>query len=190
MEFSDDKEDFFDREIDAPKPEEKKPVYKPDDPRYWEEPESEFEHLKPLDPRQRRMWWVWLAAALCIAAIAAVIYFHWFSPYVEESIQYGYVENIERRGDIFKTYEGVLIPYKEIMDTTRLYRQDFLFTARPEVAVMLRKMQFANLPVKVTYEKYHATLPWRGDSRIVVTRVDSIDPKLILPPEFQPDINK
>ena len=51
----------------------------------------------------------------------------------------------------------------------------------------LRRMQYANLPVRVVYRRYHATLPWRGDSRIIVERVDSVDPSRILPPEFTPE---
>lgn len=184
MNFNDDKEDFFDEEI-VPKEEkkEKEQEFSPEDPRYWEQPESEFEHLKPLDPRSRSYWWVWATAGVVVLGAFLALYLYYFSPYVEESTQYGYVENIQRKGVVFKTYEGVLLPYKEIMDTARVYREDFVFTAKPEVAAQLRRMQYANLPVRVIYEKYHSTLPWRGDSKIVITRVDSVDPSKILPPE-------
>lgn len=190
MNFNDDKEDFFDEEIVKEEVEKKvkAPEYSPEDPRYWEQPESEFEHLKPLDPRTRNHWWVWLVAAGVVIILFMVCYFRYFHPYIEESTQYGYVENIERRGMLFKTYEGIILPYKDIMDTTRVYREDFVFTAVPEVAAKLRRMQYANMPVRVVYKKYHATLPWRGDSRIVITRVDSVDPAKILPPEFKPEI--
>ena len=74
------------------------------------------------------------------------------------------------------------------MDTTRSYGGDFVFTcADGDVAVKLRRMQYANLPVRVVYRRYHAPLPWRGDSRIIVERVDSVDPSRILPPEFTPE---
>lgn len=188
MNFTDDKEDFFDREIEKPVQVEKTPDFEPDDPRYWEEPESEFEHLKPLDPRKRSMWWMWMSGVALILAVIISVYLYWFQPYSDESITFGYVENIERRGTFFKTYEGVILPYKELMDTTRVYKQDFLFTALPDAAVMLRKMQFANKPVRVTYKRYHATLPWRGDSKVIVIEVDSVDPSSILPPEYRPDI--
>jgi hypothetical protein len=48
MNLDDDKEtDFFEDEVPDPVKEEKKPVYTPDDPRYWEQPEDPFSHLTP-----------------------------------------------------------------------------------------------------------------------------------------------
>lgn len=186
MKLEDDSKDYFDGpDLPEQKKEPKAPVYTPDDPRYWEQDESEFEHLRP---GRRYMLWVWVAAAGVALGLILTVYFRWFSPYVEGATQYGYVESLERRGTIFDTYEGVLLPYKDLMDTTRSYGGDFVFTcADGDVAVKLRRMQYANLPVRVVYRRYHATLPWRGDSRIIVERVDSVDPSRILPPEFTPE---
>lgn len=186
MKLEDDSKDYFDGpDLPDQKKEPKAPVYTPDDPRYWEQDESEFEHLRP---GRRYMLWVWVAAAGVAFGLILTVYFRWFSPYVEGATQYGYVESLERRGTIFDTYEGVLLPYKDLMDTTRSYGGDFVFTcADGDVAVKLRRMQYANLPVRVVYRRYHATLPWRGDSRIIVERVDSVDPSRILPPEFTPE---
>ena len=186
MKLEDDSKDYFDGpDLPEQKKEPKPPVYTPDDPRYWEQDESEFEHLRP---GRRYMLWVWVAAAGVALGLILTVYFRWCSPYVEGATQYGYVESLERRGTIFDTYEGVLLPYKDLMDTTRSYGGDFVFTcADGDVAVKLRRMQYANLPVRVVYRRYHATLPWRGDSRIIVERVDSVDPLRILPPEFTPE---
>lgn len=186
MKLEDDSKDYFDGpDLPEQKKEPKPPVYTPDDPRYWEQDESEFEHLRP---GRRYMLWVWVAAAGVALGLILTVYFRWFSPYVDGATQYGYVESLERRGTIFDTYEGVLLPYKDLMDTTRSYGGDFVFTcADGDVAVKLRRMQYANLPVRVVYRRYHATLPWRGDSRIIVERVDSVDPSRILPPEFTPE---
>lgn len=186
MKYEDDsKEDFFDGPaIPEVKKEPKGPVYTPDDPRYWEQPESEFEHLKPSN---RWKLWGWVAGAGILLGIVLTIYFRWFSPYVEEATQYGYVENIERRGTVFNTYEGTILPYRELMDTTRSYTRDFIFSCPdPKVAVRLRQLQYANLPARVVYKRYHGALPWRGDSKIIIVRADTADPAKILPPEFAP----
>ncbi len=179
-----DKHDYFDGP-DIPEPEEqpKKPVYLPDDPDYWEE-ESEWEHLKP-----KRKWklWLWLGCILVLIALICAVWLRFLNPYVEDASQVGYVEHIERRGTIFKTFEGVLLPYKELIDTTRVYRRDFVFTAADEAtAVRLKQAMIEARPVRVTYKQYHATLPWRGASKTIVTAVDSVDPAKILPPEFRP----
>jgi len=182
---SQERADFFDGPDIPEQPKApKKPVYTPDDPAYWDEEESEWEHLKP-----RNRWKPWLLAgvAFVVVALAVACWLRYFSPYVEEAVQYGYVEHIEKRGTLFKTYEGVLLPYKELRDTTRIYSRDFIFTADGlEVARKLKKAQLGAYPVRVEYKRYHATLPWRGSSKTVVTAVDSVDPMSILPPEFAP----
>ena len=188
MKFEDDsKNDFFDGpDIPEVNKEPKVPVYTPDDPRYWEQPEPEFEHLSPAG---RRRVWCWIAGAVVLLIIILTIYFRWFSPYVEGATQYGYVENIERRGTIFDTYEGTILPYRELMDTTRLYSRDFVFSCQnADVATTLRRLQYANLPARVVYKRYHGILPWRGDSKIIVVRADTADPAKILPPEFLPKL--
>lgn len=184
-----EKEDYFEADPDdLPKKEEepKKPAAKPDDIDYWEQEESEWEHLKP---GPRRAVWYYIGGVLALAVVLVLLWVRFFSPYVEDAVQYGYVESIEKRGVFFKSYEGMLIPYKDLMDTTRLYSRNFPFTAADaKVAIQLKKMQFAARPVMVTYRQYHATVPWRGSNKIVVTAVDTVDPHKILPPEFQPEV--
>lgn len=182
-----DKNDYFESSDIVEKPKEpKKPKLTPDDPRYWEEPEDEFEHLKPS---RRTLWRVWVWAGLCAVIIGIIwaCYIRYFKAYVSDATQYGYVEQIARHGDMIHTYEGVLLPYKNLMDTTRVYEGDMVFsTSKAEIAAELKKMQFANKPVRVTYNVYHTTLPWRGRSKIIVTAVDSVNERDILPPDRQP----
>lgn len=180
-----EQDDFFDgSDIPVPQKEPKKPALKPDDPKYWDEPESEWEHLRP-----RRRWtlWVWVAAAGILAGIALGLYLRYFSPYIDEATQVGYVEKIEKSGELLKTYEGILLPYKELEDTTRIYERDFVFsTPDAHVASVLKRMMLTNRPVRVEYRIYHGRLPWRGDSKVIVTRADTVSPDKILPPEFAP----
>ncbi len=180
--------DFFEEDI-QPKtpPPPKEPLPQPDDPAYWERDESEWDHLKP-----RRKWLVigWTVLSLILVALIVGFYLRYFSPYIDHAVEYGYIENVERKGTIFKTYEGVMIPYRELHDTTRVYSRDFVFSIKPEVAAELKKYELAHKPVCVEYVRYHATVPWRGSSKIVVVKVDSVDAKTILPPEFRPAIHQ
>lgn len=182
----DENPDFFDGPDIPEKPAEpKKPRLTPDNPDYWEAEESEFEHLMPHRP-SRLMGTIWLGAAIIVIALCIGCWLRFGSPYVTDATQTGYIESIRHEGTVFKTYEGVLLPYKELHDTTRVYRRDFLFSVRDkEVAHKLRDRLDRGLPVRVTYDLYHATLPWRGSRKIVVTAVDSVDPRTILPPEAQ-----
>lgn len=186
MAYNDDRDIFDnDREYEEEKEqEEKQPRYKRDQPEYWEQEESEWEHLKP---RTRLPLWLWIVFALIVVGLVIGCWIRYFSPYVEDATQYGYVEGIEKRGMIFKTYEGTLIPYKELMDTTRIYNRDFVFSVKDsETAATLKEASYKNKPVRVEYKKYYATVPWRGANKILVTSADTVDKNTILPPEFAP----
>ena len=181
-----DKEDLFDNERPDPQEHEepKKPSYKPDDPAYWEQEESEWDHLRR---RSRVPMWLWILGVVILAGLVAGCWIRFFSPYIEDATQYGYVEGIEKRGMIFKTYEGTLIPYKELMDTTRIYNRDFVFSvADKKTAATMKEAMYNARPIRVNYKKYYATVPWRGASKIVVVAADTVDPRQILPPEFAP----
>lgn len=191
MAFNDEDNDYFEDEYVPEEPKEpkkpRKPSLKPEDPRYWDEPEPEFEHLRPERPTR-----IWLWVALC-GVIAGIIYAGWFymaNPAATNAVTYGYIENIEDHGALFKTYEGVLLPYKNLMDTTRVYEGDFVFSSvNDTTAVFLRKMQGSNLPVRVEYRRYRTVMPWRGETKFLVVKADSVDPSLILPPDRQPVLN-
>ena len=203
-----DKNDFFEDSNIPEKPKEPvKPKYTPDDPRYWEEPASEYEHLKPSGRVNWKLW-VWLLAACVLAVLVWIGYIRLFHPYVSVASQSGYVLSMEKRGDVFQTFEGVLLPYKNIMDTTvnasgtievisdstvtaadslRLHAGDIVFsTGDAKLAAELIERHFANQPVRIHYQVYHTALPWRGESKVIVTAVDSVNPANLLPPGFQP----
>lgn len=184
-----EKEDFFDKapEPEAPKKKkEKKPVIYPDDPRYYEQEESYWEHLKPR--RKKRM----LITAVSLFVLILMLwgaFIYLFKPCVSDAEQYGYVENIEHRGKLFNTFEGVLLPYKQIKDTTRVYEGDFVFSiANDHVAAKLRLLQHSGRPVGVIYKKYNIPYPWRGESKIIVDSVFDVDPSTLLPPDKRPEV--
>ena len=190
-EIDNEKEDWYDR---TPDPEPETPVVKkpkvqpprPDDPRYYAEEESEWEHLRPM-PRKRLKLWILLCLTAAVALWLGFCYV--FLPYVDMAEAYGYVESVERRGAVMQSYEGVIIPYKEIKDTTRLYDKDFTFTASDvHVAARLRRLQHSGKPVGVCYRRYHFAMPWRGRSTTIVDSVFVIDAARLLPPDRRPQV--
>lgn len=185
------KHDFFDGpDIEEAPPVPKRPAYKPEDPDYWDEGnDSEWEHLRP---RSRLKLVLWAAAFIVFASACGFVWLRWFSPYADEGFEYGYVEHLERRGNFFKTYEGVLLPQKEMLemtdttsvadnisvetegDTAVVYDEKFLFSVGDKAVYKALKGAMKDCrPVLVEYKRYHAVLPWRGESRRVVVKVDS-----------------
>lgn len=126
---------------------------------------------KAAKPKKRRShFWLWFLLIL-IVAIGVGGWLRYFNPYVEAR-ETGYVTLIERRGIIFKTYEGEMITESSLTDTTRVYSRDFIFSiVNPALADSLQNMQGNGKKVTVTYERYYGVLPWRGSQPIIVTGI-------------------
>lgn len=123
-------------------------------------------------PRKRRHhFWIWFLLIL-IVALGITVYFRYFSPYITDARVSGYITEIERRGIVFKTYEGQMISESALTDTTRVYSRDFSFSIADTALVSrLQQLQGTGRPVTLVYERYYATLPWRGNQPCVVTGI-------------------
>ncbi len=175
-----EEDDFFNTPHQEPKPKEPKPKEpKPDEPQYYDK-EDEWEHLRPAG----RSWkyWAALVAAGILFGLLYALWLRYFSPYEEEIVQYGYIEKTSKRGYLFKTFEGVFLPYKALNDTVEPYSGDIIFSAKNDhVAAELKKLEVGNLPARITLERYHTSLPWRGESVWVVVEADTADVSKIYP---------
>lgn len=184
-----EKEDFFEQTPEE-KPKKVKPPKQPkirrDDPRFYDREEDRWEHITPSPYRRGPLIWV-AGAVVALFVVLAWLYTYLFSPQVSDAVEYGYVDHIQREGKMFPTYEGVILPYKMIKDTTRSYTGDFIFSTKDEhVAAELRRNQSSGQPVKVEYKVYSHRFPWRGNSATIVTAVQTVSPDSILPKEYRP----
>lgn len=176
-----EKDDFFEKELEEEAPRVKPPRTPdptPDDPNYWENADSDWGQIHP-----RSQWriWGWVLAAMAGAGVLIGTYIYLFTPYEREAVQYGFVEKISYRGHLLKTFEGTVIPYREMMDTSRVYDRDFVFSAANEkVATRIKFLEKSGLPVRLEYSVYRVRLPWRGESNIIVTAADSVPPEVTL----------
>lgn len=178
--------DFYDTDVEPePEPVKKPKVPKldPEDPDYWIEEESSISSILPK-PRKRWKWWLSAVLVLLIAILGVWIWF--FRPYVDDAVKYGYIKNMEHRGTLMKTFEGTMIPYKEVGDPNPLQFEEVAFSVESDsLAAMMKRMMLNCVPVRVEYELYHSNLPWKGESRMIIIKADSADPRKILPPEFR-----
>lgn len=108
---------------------------------------------------------------LIILAIGALaIYWFYFNRYGNGERK-GTLIKITHKGNIFKTDEGEMwLSCKQTMNPERFY----FSVTDDSVANLLKNLQ--DECVQVTYEQYRAKLPWRGDSRYIVTAVTAIRP--------------
>lgn len=178
--------DYYDSDTEPapipPKP--KTPKLDREDPDYWiEEEESPLTEII-TGPRKKWKWMLGAAIAFIIAILGIWIWM--FHPYTDSAVKYGYIKNMERRGSIIKTFEGSMIPYKELGDPDPLYFQEMRFSVKSDsLAAVMKKMMLGCVPVRVEYELYHVALPWKGEEKLIVVRADTADPRKILPPEYR-----
>jgi hypothetical protein len=95
---------------------------------------------------------------------------------VSDGVEQGYIMKVERRGFVFKTWEGDMILSRALTDTVHVYQREFAFSvAKTDVAEQLQEYQSTGRQVRVGYKQYLGTLPWRGASTVVVTSVTPVD---------------
>ncbi len=179
-----DDNDFFDSD-DEPEPAKKPKIPKldPEDPDYWIEEESP---LSTIIPKPRNTWKIWLAASVGILALIIFAWIWFMRPYSDNAVKYGYIKNMERRGSIIKTFEGTMIPYKELGDPNPFYFEEVKFSVESDsLASVMKRMMLGCVPVRVEYETYRTPLPWKGEATMIILKADTADPKKILPPEYR-----
>ena len=186
LDKEDEGDDFFDNDTDpepAKKPKPKPVKLDPEDPDYWIEEESEIARIMP---KPKKIWKWWLAATLTLLSLFVAAWVWFFHPYVDGAVKYGYLKSMERRGTLVKTFEGVLIPYRELGDTTPTYFEEIRFSVEGDsLAAHMKGMMLECKPVRLEYKMYHTPLPWKGAEQMIITAADTADVRKILPPEYR-----
>ncbi|MBL7744134.1 MAG: hypothetical protein JNN00_11715 [Chitinophagaceae bacterium] len=101
--------------------------------------------------------------AVLISAFA--IYWFFFNKY-SDGERKGTLIKITHKGNIFKTDEGEMwLSCRQTMNPEKFY----FSVTNDSLANVMKNLQ--DECVQVTYVQYRATLPWRGDSKYIVTGV-------------------
>lgn len=185
-EDDEDGNDYYDSVAEpAPKVSKPKtPRLDPEDPDYWiAEEESPLSGIMPPTGKK----WKWMLGASLLLMAGILFAWIWFlRPHTDNAVKYGYIKHMERRGSIIKTFEGSMIPYKELGDPNPFYFEEVHFSVESDsLATVMKRMMLGCVPVRVEYEEYHSPLPWKGDARMIIIRADTADPRKILPPEYR-----
>ncbi len=127
---------------------------------------------QPERVSRKRHGWFWFFFILAVI-FGVFFYIRYWSPYVVESRTTGFITRVEKKGYIFKTYEGEMISQSQLTDTTRIYSRDFLFSIpNDSLARVLQSYEGTGRPVTVICNRYLGTLPWRGESNTVAVAVE------------------
>lgn len=127
------------------------------------------EKPKKRHTMRRILWW---SFAIIVVAVAAVTWMRYINPYETDMEERGYVVDFKRQGVLFKTWEGQMLVQSALIDSTRPYSRDFVFSVdNDEVAHKLAAAKGTGREVTVSYKRYWGVLPWRGATSTIVTSV-------------------
>lgn len=114
-------------------------------------------------------WWMWQ---------------HYFNPY-RVSQEKGWIMKVSNEGTLFKTFEGEMISEGYVDDTIPAMHSDFTFSITNDslVRTAMRLSQDGKRVV-VTYNEYKGTVLWRGNSKHVVTAIET-DSLLVKPNPYK-----
>lgn len=122
-------------------------------------------------PRRSRAG-CWFTLFMLFVVAAVIAYFRYLTPFVDDAVMDVYVTNVEKRGVFFKTYEARIVVPDDLESSDIYSAPSSVSIASPEVAARLQQLQSSRRPVRLRYCRYYATLPWRGESKTVVTAVE------------------
>ncbi len=106
---------------------------------------------------------IFFTVLILVLAISGYVYWNYYKPY-DAGRREGVLYSFSRKGDIFKTYEGVIIqPGLRSARTGGLNTNEFHFSVTDErIADSLQRC--LGKQILVHYNQYRKTLPWRGEN--------------------------
>ena len=117
--------------------------------------------------------WLLMIAAVVVVALGGIGYFRYLSPCVDDAVMDVYVTGVQRRGVVFKTMEADVVVADRLVDTVSAYTHPVGVTVADDMtAHRLQSVRSTGRAVRIRYRQYSATLPWRGESKIVVTGIE------------------
>ncbi len=131
-------------------------------------------------------FWFWFFAIILVA-LSVTVWIRYFNPYVTDAQTRGYILNIERRGIIFKTFEGNMVSQTAMQDTEHIYSRDFTFSVdNDSLARVIQSYAGTGRPVIVRYRSFYGILPWRGSSHNLVDGIETAPASPTEPAEIYP----
>jgi len=134
-----------------------------------------MEELKPVEVKgkkdgfQKKVSRLFRRVVVIILLAAALaIYWFFFNKY-SDGERKGTLIKVTHKGNIFKTDEGEMwLSCRQTMNPEKFH----FSVTNDSIASVLKNLQ--DECVQVTYVQYRAILPWRGDSKYIVTGVKPI----------------
>jgi hypothetical protein len=133
------------------------------------QPAAEIKPEKGWRKKLRRNFRKFLFFLFLITAF--LVYWFFFNVY-SDGERKGTLIKITHKGNVFKTDEGEMwLSCRNTINAEKFY----FSVTNDSIAGTLKSLQ--DECIQLTYKQYRATLPWRGDSKYIVTGVIKLQPR-------------
>ena len=118
-----------------------------------------------------------ITGAVIVLVLAGLLYFKfWFV--FGEGVKAGELNQVVYNGYVFKTYEGRMIQSglrssSKVANPTAVQSYEFEFSVADK-AVADSLMRASGKTVELHYKEYKGALPWRGQQKYVVDRIQAV----------------
>ena len=107
---------------------------------------------------------------IIVLGLAGFIYWHYFFVFAEGT-RAGILNTFQKKGYLFKTYEGQLIQSGfRGNPTTSIQSNQFSFSVTDE-KVAKKLMENSGKDMELHYKRYQGTLPWRGMQLFIIDSI-------------------
>jgi hypothetical protein len=114
-----------------------------------------------------------IIATIMVVALIIFVYWRYFFVFAEGT-RAGILNTFQKKGYLFKTYEGQLIQsgFRGAPNTT-IQSNQFSFSVTDE-GVAQKLMQNSGKDMELHYKRYNGTLPWRGMQLFIIDSIYNI----------------
>ena len=120
---------------------------------------------------------------ILVLVLAGYIYWKYYYPYTSDGVKSGYLNFAVRKGQVFKTYEGMLIQEGVKSKTSgAIQSNEFEFSIKSKAVFDVLKLNSGKV-FDLHYKEYNGVIPWRGNTKYIVDSIISMrDPLTIKNP--------
>lgn len=129
-----------------------------------------------------------IIAVVLIVALGLFLYFKFWFVY-SSGVNEGDINYFQREGFIFKTYEGKMIQsgYNSKNTSSTIQSNEFKFSVADE-RIAQQIDNASSRQIKLHWNRYLGTLPWRGNSQFVVDSIYSFSHSPKADDPFAPEL--
>ncbi|MDA3616225.1 hypothetical protein [Polluticaenibacter yanchengensis] len=115
-----------------------------------------------------------IGGIVLLLLLVGFVWFKFYFPFGDDSVKDGYLNKIERKGYIFKTWEGTIIQTGiKSVSPGAVQSNTFEFSVQND-AIARELQRNSGKYFVLHYKEYKGALPWRGHSKYIVDSIISI----------------